>query len=406
MSVAVVDPVLQGQVDAQLMEQGAYSALELLFNVGRLSHGDYESWRRGELERLDAALMGDPDKIRRQLEAAAAHARNIGLIEQPQEFEQWQREGGGSRKLRISSDATLERLIAARFVPAAEVPQLDLFFDNPIVALTNGIVRALAARNAEEAQRLLDRLYAQAPTHADLAGYDRLLAALGHLDLIVGDVRSELDFLLQLTPTAKRLLGGQARDLLAPLWRQLAAALADLPYQHEQPNLHRSFALGEAQEWAAVNACILEERDWWQHEVLCTRLAHSSLHQQQRARAIEAWSHLCWQWPQRAAQLLEERHSDRQLSAYWQLFADGDADVEPSAADFPAWLLLHEQGLSQQLGEDLPRGTTAGEQHYRCVHRLLQARRAQRSQDEMALRRELRAAQPMLFAKLMRAVAT
>ena len=44
---------LQAQVDAQLMEQGAFAPLDLLFNSGRLMYGDYEAWRRGEIELLD-----------------------------------------------------------------------------------------------------------------------------------------------------------------------------------------------------------------------------------------------------------------------------------------------------------------------------------------------------------------
>jgi hypothetical protein len=73
---------------------------------------------------------------------------------------------------------------------------MDLFFDNPVVALTNGIARSLSARNLAETQRQLDRLYAQAPNHADLAAFDRLLDALGHLDRPVTDAPQELEFLL------------------------------------------------------------------------------------------------------------------------------------------------------------------------------------------------------------------
>jgi hypothetical protein len=278
---------------------------------------------------------------------------------------------------------------------------MDLFFDNPIVALTNGLVRALAARHADEAQRLLDRLYAQAPNHADLAGFDRLVAALGHLQLAIADPPQELEFLLQVTPTARRLLGAQARDLLVPLWRQLAAALRGTEFRDDQPRLHDSFALSEVQDWAAVSESILEQRDWWLHEALCVRLAQSCFYQQGRSDALKAWCHLCWRAPQRAAQLLEERQPGRHLAGLWQQFSDCDPEGSvPNAAEFPAWLLLHEPGLSQQLAEDLPPGDSAGEHHYRCVHRWIQARRAHRQQDELALRRELHAAQPMLFAKL------
>lgn len=411
MSTAI-DAALQGQVDAQLMEQGAYSALELLFSAGRLSYSDYEAWRRGELELLDGALMGDPDKIRRQLEAAAGHARTIGLIEQPQEFFGWQSAGDAARKLRISSDAQLARLIGARFVPAQDVPQMDLFFDNPVVALTNGIVRALTSHDAAEAQRLLDRLYTQAPNHADLAGFDRLVEALGHLHLVIGDARRELEFLLEVTPTAKRLLGTGARDLLAPLWRQLAAALAGVAFQSEEPMLHASFALTEAQDWPAVAASVLQQSEWWCHEVLCQRLGQSCCQQSRRPEALAAWCQLCWRAPHHAARWLEARHCDERLNRLWQCFCDEEdlpldddvGEVSWSAAEFPAWLLLHEPGWSQQLPEDFAGGDSHGEQHFRWVHRWLGTRRSGDSAAELALRRQLSAGQPLLFAKLKRTV--
>jgi len=127
--------------------------------------------------------MGSPEKIRAQLESATGYARSIGLVETPQTFYAWIAGAADhGEPLRISADAQLQRLIGTRYVPAQTAPQLDLFFDNPVVVLANGIVRSLSARNMRDTQRQLDRLYAQAPNHAELAAFDRLLAALGHLD--------------------------------------------------------------------------------------------------------------------------------------------------------------------------------------------------------------------------------
>ena len=67
-----IEPELQAQVDAQLMEQGAFAPLDLLFNSGRLIYSDYESWRRREMDLLDDVLMGDRGKILAELERAAA----------------------------------------------------------------------------------------------------------------------------------------------------------------------------------------------------------------------------------------------------------------------------------------------------------------------------------------------
>lgn len=408
-----IDSALQAQVDAQLMEQGAFTALEFLIDSGRLAYGDYESWRRREIDLLDSVLMGNHEKIRAQIEQAVGYARSIGLAEQTQEFHAWHTAArdAGDKLLRISADPQLHRLIASRYAPAQSVPQLDLFFDNPVVALTNGIVRALSARNASEAQRQLDRLYAQAPNHADLSAFDRLLAALGRLNRAVDhDIdksRRELDFLLETAPTARRLLGSQSRDLLAPLWRQLADALDGHAFSPDEAALHRSFALGQAQDWPGVSACVQSEAQWWLHAPLCLRLAQSAFHQQNRIAALTAWCHLCWRNPRQAADVLDKRQQpDAGVAALWLRFLDTDEsdddNPEPAltAADFPAWMLLHEPGLAQQLALDLPTGNTPGEEHYRCVHRWIQTRRAGQATEEMALRKRLQANHPALFRYL------
>jgi hypothetical protein len=402
-----IDIELQTQIDTQILEQGAFTPLEFLIDAGRLIHGDYEGWRRREIGSLDDVLMGSKQKIRAQLEAAAGYARSIGLIEQPQNFYAWVPDAAdhADAPLRISADAQLHRLIGVRYVPAQNAPQLDLFFDNPVVALTNGIVRALTARNSGETRRQLDRLYALAPNHADLAAFDRLLAALGHLDRPIDDPRLELEFLLDIAAPAKRLLGWEAKDLLAPLWRQLADALSSQPFSSGEPNLHRSFALIQAQEWPGATDAVQREPEWWLHAPLCLRLAQSCFHQQRRSDALTAWFHLCWRAPAEAAAALDNpRQPDTGISALWRRFVDGEEEPALTAAEFPAWLLLREPGLNRQLAVDLSLGTTPGEAAYRTVHRWIDARRANRSADELALRKTLQADHAVLFRYLKRSV--
>jgi hypothetical protein len=418
-----IDIALQTQVDTQILEQGAFAPLEFLIDSGRLIHSDYEEWRRRQIDSLDEVLMGSKEKIRAQLESAVGYARAIGLVEQPQTFYAWVSHSPtasatgrvasldhADTPLRISSDAVLSKLIAGRYVPAQSAPQMDLFFDNPVVALTNGIARSLSARNLAEAQRQLDRLYAQAPNHADLAAFDRLLDALGHLDRPVADAPQELEFLLSVAPTAKRLLGWEARDLLAPLWQQLAHALKTQPFSPTEPNLHRSFAFAQALDWAAVGEAVQSEPRWWTHPPLCLRLATSSFYQQRRTDALTAWFHLCWHAPEQAAEALDNpRQPDTGIKAHWQRFLDSEEELSSvadvvvpalTAAEFPAWLVLREPGLNLQLAVDLPHGATPGEDNYRCVHRWIDARRAKRAEEEIALRKMLQAQSPALFRQL------
>jgi hypothetical protein len=397
---------LQAQVDAQLLEQGAFAVLEFLADSGRLATSDYEGWRRREIDFLDDVLMGSKQKIRSQIEAVAGYAQRIGLVQQVQAFYPWAAaEGSGAEALRISADPQLSRLIASRFVPVQRTLQLDLFFDNPVVALTNGITRALSAGDLGDAQRQLDRLYALAPNHADLAGFDRLLAALGHLGRPVDDPGQEVDFLLTITAAAKKMMGSQARDLLAPLWRQVADALGDRVFSSDAPKMHRSFALTQSQDWPGVSHAVLSESQWWLHAPLCLRLAQSSFYQQRRIQALTAWFHLCWRAAAEAADVLgnRQRQPDLGLAASWRQFIDSEEE-RLRTADFPAWLLLQEPGLALKLAEDLPPGNTPAEEHYRCVHRWIQARRGNRHGEEMALRKVLQASHPGLFEVLKRSV--
>jgi hypothetical protein len=433
--VTVIDTSLQAQVDAQLLEQGAFAPLELLFNSGRLLYSDYESWRRREIELLDGALMGNPDKIKAEIEQAVSYARRIKLEEQAQEFHAWHQVApaepvSSDRPLRISMDPQLQRLIGSRYVRTQSVPQMDLFFDNPVVALTNGIVQALTTRNLASAQRQLDQLYAQAPTHSDLAAFDQLLAALGHLGHPVDEPRQELVSLLEVTPTARRLLGAQARDLLSPLWMQIGDAVRSEPFDAQEPTLHRSFALSQAQDWTGVSDSVLSEPGWQQHAPLCLRLAESAFNRRQRVAALAAWCQVCWRAPAEASRAVGKLRQP-ELTTLWQRFLDEESDQDdsdgaartapaaastagsgagPAAAstsltesDFPAWLLLQEPGLALPLAEDLATGAPA-EESYRCVHRWIHARRAKKPTEELALRKALQATHPALFRVLKQSV--
>jgi hypothetical protein len=402
-----IDGELQTRIDTHILEQGAFAALEFLIESGRLIRGDYESWRRGEIDSLDEVLMGSKAKIRIQLEDAAGYARNIGLVEQTQTLYPWVSSSSErtDEPLRASNDVDLNRLIGSRYVPAQNNPQMDLFFDNPIVALTNGIVHAISSKNLTAAQRQLDRLYVQAPNHPDLAAFDRLLAALGHVGHPTEDPRQELAFLLDITPVAKRILGWEARDLLSPLWAQLGDTLRNHAFSMNEPNLHRSFALLQAQDWSGAGDAVQHEPQWWLHAPLCLRLAQSRYYQQRRIDALSAWFHLCWRAPAEASLALNDRRQpDTGISALWRRFVDCEEELELTTADFPAWLLLREPGLNLQIAGNLPSGNTSAEEGFRTVHRWIDARRANRSNDEIAMRRILQDNHPVLFRHLKRSV--
>jgi hypothetical protein len=228
-----------------------------------------------------------------------------------------------------------------------------------------------------------------------------------------------LVFLLEVTPTARRLLGAQSRDLLSPLWGQLADAVRGAPFDPNEPALHRSFALCQAQDWPAVGDSVLSESGWQEHAALCLRLAESSFNRRQRVPALAAWCQVCWRAPAEASQAVGKLRQP-ELTTLWQRFLDDEPDADGAArdtriagsatgsatlteSDFPAWLLLNEPGLALPLAEDLATGTPA-EESYRCVHRWIHARRARKQADELALRKNLQAIHPALFRVLKESV--
>ena len=393
---------LHAQVDSLLLEQGAFAPLELLFATGRLLQHDYETWRRGETRVLDELLMGSRESIREELEQSCAYARALGLVEQLDELDVAKLAAPGRAALLISEDGRLARLLATRYVPAQAAPQMDLFFDNPVVALTTGITSALAAADAAEAARLLDRLYAKEPNHPDLPAFDRLIEALERLRHPVADPRELLAFATAVIPPARRLLGCRARDLLVPLWRQLAGALLAVPFSPEEPMLHASYAWSQAQAWEEAAASVLAEGEWWRHAPLTLRLVEGGLRRRRRIEGLAAWLQLCWQTPEEVGSALEILKWSG-VPALWQQFLDS-GDEALAAEDFPAWLLLNEPSLLRHLPVDLPRGHSPAEEHYRLVHRWLAARAAGREPEDLALRRRLKESQPALFARLLKSL--
>lgn len=402
---------LQAQVDALLLEQGAFAPLELLLATGRLLYADYEAWRRGEVGKLDEVLMGRLEAVREELEHAVEYARALGLVEQSQELAAARDAGSGARVPRVSDDPRLAALVASRYVPAQSAPQMDLFFDNPLAALVNGLTHVLAALDFVEAARQLDSLYVKEPNHPDLPAFDRLLEALRHPGRAIADCREELEFVTGIGPDAWRLLGARARDLLVPLWRHLAEALGSTPYSSQAPMLHASHAWSEAQAWDEVRASVLAEPQWWRHVPLAVRLIESGLRRRRRTEAISAWFQVCWRAPDQVPEALESLNFP-ELHALWQRFLEADEESpgvsgrQPAltAADFPAWMLLDEPALASRLPAELPMGDSAGEDGYRLAHRWIATREARLAAEEMTLRKALKERQPALFQQLLRAV--
>ncbi|MBS4099068.1 MAG: hypothetical protein KGZ83_19790 [Sulfuricella sp.] len=392
-------PTVRNTVDRLLLEQALYAPLELLLAEGRLSFADYEAWRCGEIATLEELLAGNPARIRARLEQADHYAAALGLRAERREYPAWG-EGTG-RQLRISSDAALDDLCRIHYLRNANEVQLDLFMDNSGNVLVNSVVAALASRRAEEAATLLERLRETDPSHLRLGGLEALCAAAQRP--VMADVEAETAFLEgNLTPLATAELGAAARDFLTPFWRRLGEALGERPFAVEMPQMHASYALARALDWAGVRQAVLAERTWRDSPLLRLRLAEALYHLGERREALAQWCLLCWDFPRDAERALAGgKLPDKELQPAWERYRDLDVEPEPDAPFFPAWLLLERPELRAALtAEDAPQTHPAG-RAYVALHKL-PAGAATLSEQTMALRLQLKQAHPGLFAIYLR----
>ncbi len=334
---------IQPLIETLLLEHGEYVPLALLLHEGRLDYRDYEAWRRGEIEQLDAALFGDPAQIRRQLAEAELYLKQRGWQADTLHYGAWNT-AGRARTLRFSGDTTLDACFHRRYRKPQDQPQLDLFTDDPAAGVANAITHALADLNVAEAHRLLGRLADLAPDHGRLGGLERLVEAADELDTPVADPHAQLRYLQDtLTPLATDLLGAASRNLLVPLWRRLTHALQAQPFDADEPELHTSYSAAQALDWRGVRDAIEGETGWRTQPILLQRHAIACERQHDPGGALLSWFELCWRFPDQATAI------DASLQPEVRAAREAFYDLEPPLSDtsFPAWLLAQRPALSR-----------------------------------------------------------
>jgi hypothetical protein len=403
---------IQYQVDQLLMEQGEYVPLELLLLVGRLSYGDYEAWRNGELDYLDEVLFGDPEHIQELLQQAADYMQRRGWRAETVTYQNWRT--GAAKPLRFSATGILNHHFHQCYRKAQDQPQLDLFTDAPATNLANGISQALINRNTPEARRQLERLYDTAPDYSRLGDLEQLVEAAENLDLPVNDAATEMRFLQEtLIPSAESLLGKASRNLLIPLWRRLSNTLQDRPYHSSEPELHLSYTAAQAMDWDKVRQAVEREPQWQTESVLLLRHAKACDNLHQQAAALQSWFALCWQFPEQCNEL--EAANNHELRHQWIAFQE--LETEPSPQSFPAWMLLSKPGLTRLL-PDPATIPAACPDSYRVVYRLQYNRmhsnaeqknnkdQSRGNDNTMALRAQLQRLDPDLFRYFLQEIDT
>lgn len=388
------------QIDRLLMERGEYHPLEFLLQEGRLSYGDYEAWRNGEVRDLSELLFGDQARILATLEQAAVYLQRLGWAAERLIYRQ--RGGADARPLRFSQDLRLDDCFHQAYRKPQDQSQLDLFTDTSTTYLVNGVTQALKTLNAGDARQSLQQLCEAAPDHAHLGELERLVEALESLEYPVVDAKAEMRRLDSETcELAERHLGKAHRQLLIPLWRRLTAALRGQAFDPSRPERHASHTAMRAGDWPGVRQAVEGEVDWQQQAVLLERHARACTHLSDRPAELRSWCRLCWRFPHWAERL--ESCGDVTLGDSWRAFLD--LEPELPAEDFPAWLLLQTPGLASIApeGEDCP-------DSYRTLLQLQKMRRngavPTADASAIALRADLKRQAPLLFQHYLDALAS
>ena len=343
----VQTPEIQIAVQQLVMEHGECSPLELLLATNRLGYEDYRAWCEGRLAHLDAVLAGGPHEVRTWLEGAQAWADALGLDPEPVVHQGWKENAGTD--LVASADPPLNALLCTRFRRIREHHQLDLFIDSAQTAAVNALLDALAAPDAGEARRALERLIKLDRDHGQRFHATALIAALEAPAPEGSDQGLErLDRMeREWVPAASALLGGRRRDFLAPLWRDAGRALESVRFDPVRPERHASRAYREGLDWESLRRSVVAITGYEKEPVLITRLAEAEWRLRNRTKAIESWFALCRLAPEEFERLIEAPYfPDWALRTAWRLALEQDLEPEMTPAWFPAWMLLEEPGLA------------------------------------------------------------
>lgn len=284
--------------------------------------------------------------------------------------------------------------------------QLDIFDHSRDVILRNAATDALRTRDAAATSLAIAKLaseYANDPLLPALEALNQRLmlpiAASLDRESAKGILRQTEDAVA----AARRVFGSKAEAWLSPLWSEIAAAVADLPFDPADESLHGAPLLLRAGLWAQASAQVERIPAWrrqpaplsWKVDAEC-RIAGLDT----------AWpllAELAWLAPQRAA-TLAPRLANPELTPLVRRF---DADFEGEGAEedfawFPAWALISAPRLATamrlaQHGADTPPERGAWQ-----LLGLLSLERQGRRSDLIEGRKKLRALHPHLFDLYMR----
>lgn len=404
---------MQHNVDNQLMSLGSYSPIEWLLNAGHLHYGDYEAWRMGEIDILEKHIHFPTKDLISNLEQAEKFCSKLGLIGEAQDYRGWD-QSNANKELTLSQSPSLNTLLNKQWIRQEDTPQMDLFMDNPSVVTENTLIDALASRQWDTANKLVDKLYQQDANHAQLHGYEDLVSFGHHMEEPIDtETHYQLDAIdeerigleQEIVPLARQLLQQKSRDYLAPAWQRIAQSLEGRPYNIAYPQSHASYAWEQMQNWQQVKLSILADPSYIHHGELLYRLSIAYYFLRERELSLITLIQLIDLKANHADSELDDslenflnQYPDANFRASWQRFMD--LEEEQPFIVFPGWILLNETGLVHHIAASQIESIKNSSFH--ATYQLLLAKQNNNENAELEARKALKDINALLLTLYLR----
>ena len=393
MSKIVYNRIIQNQVDLILFEEGSFSPLTWLLREGHLDYGDYQMWKKGEVDYLDSCFKTSVSNILSDLELVKNYSRVLKL----ESFQQSYLSSEG-QQLSFSRCPESELIYTTVFEPADNRVQMDLFFDSSSACTENDLITAIINNRNEDITKLLARL-----KDIDFVKYHRFKTLLSIQNKFrssseSGDWKRQL-LEDQLIPLAFELLGRFGHDFLTPLWQIISTDIAGQNFDPGDPRNHLSYTAFKSFQWQDVLSSVQRETDWLKQPLLLFRYAEACFKLQNELEGLEKWFMLFMIYFAEAEQNIDKT-CNRLLLADWQFFRELDPELDTLL--FPAWMLLNKPALAKHAF--VFDSECDGDESFHLISQLLFCAEGGLSEEAIQLRAKLKLKNPGLFIHLMKTV--
>ena len=223
----------------------------------------------------------------------------------------------------------------------ATMKQLDIFRDGRSVILSNALRTAVLSGDANDLEIAYRKLRDFDASHHWLPHAETLIDGLSNPP--PSNVDESLSALARLeaewAPAVLAILGEDGRGVLDRVWHAVGDALADCPFDPEQPDRHASYAYAKSADWKWVVRSVQGVRNYSAQPELLSRIAEAHWRQGRWDKAACAWFELCWSAPDRFGHLMNGGEiPDPLLQGGWNRARDQDIEIRPPW--FPAWMLI------------------------------------------------------------------